>query len=193
MEESHLARRFRAGGAGAKDLEDEVSVKRYNVELSVGVFVLVGLLAVGYMAVKLGKLDIMGDDTYLLKARFQSVSGLKTDAPVEVAGVEVGKVAAIHLDPGTMAAIVDMKIRQGFTFTVDTIASVRTSGLIGDKFVKLSPGGMPTNLAPGETITDTESPLEIEELIGKYVFGGVDPKAGGSGPEKDKEKSAEKK
>jgi phospholipid/cholesterol/gamma-HCH transport system substrate-binding protein len=167
-------------------------VKRDNIELSVGVFVLIGLLAVGYMAVKLGKIDVMGDKTYLLKARFQSVSGLKTDAPVEVAGVEVGKVAAINLDPVTMAAIVDLKIRLGLNFTVDTIASVRTSGLIGDKFVKLSPGGMPTNLAPGETITDTESPLEIEELIGKYVFGGVDSKGGGTGAEEDREKSGEK-
>ncbi|MBI5521511.1 MAG: outer membrane lipid asymmetry maintenance protein MlaD [Desulfarculus sp.] len=168
-------------------------MKRDNIELSVGIFVLIGLLAVGYMAVKLGKVDLMGDNTYLLKARFQSVSGLKTDARVEVAGVEVGKVAAIHLDSETMAAMVDLKIRQGLKLTVDTIASVRTSGLIGDKFVKLSPGGMPTNLAPGETITDTESPLEIEELIGKYVFGGVDSKGGGKGPEKDGEKSGEKK
>ena len=168
-------------------------MKRDNIELGVGVFVLLGLLAVGYMAVKLGKVDFMGDNTYLLKARFQSVSGLKTDARVEVAGVAVGKVAAIHLDSETMAAMVDLKIRQDLKLTVDTIASVRTSGLIGDKFVKLSPGGMPTNLAPGETITDTESPLEIEELIGKYVFGGVDSKDGGASAEKDAPKSEEKK
>lgn len=160
-------------------------MKRENIELSVGIFVLIGLLAVGYMAVKLGKIDIMGEDTYVLRARFQSVSGLKTDAPVEVAGVEVGKVTAIFLDNETMAAIVDLKIRQGLTFSVDTIASVRTSGLIGDKFVKLSPGGMPDKLAPREMIIDTESPLEIEELIGKYVFGGVDSKAGGASAEKD--------
>jgi len=168
-------------------------VKRENIEISVGIFVLIGLLAVGYMAVKLGKIDIMGEDTYLLKARFQSVSGLKTDAPVEVAGVEVGKVTAIHLDSETMAAVVELKIRQGLALTVDTIASVRTSGLIGDKFVKLSPGGMPTNLAPGEMITDTESPLEIEELIGKYVFGGLDSKGGGASAEKDGPESGEKK
>jgi phospholipid/cholesterol/gamma-HCH transport system substrate-binding protein len=167
-------------------------VKRDNIELSVGVFVLIGLLAVGYLAVKLGKIDFLGENTYQIKARFQSVSGLKPDARVEVAGVEVGKVAAIHLDPKTMAAIVDLKIRQSFTFSVDTIASVRTSGLIGDKFVKLSPGGMPDNLAPGEIITDTESPLEIEELIGKYVFGGVDSKSGGAGTPKDDDKDAPK-
>ncbi|MFH1035798.1 MAG: outer membrane lipid asymmetry maintenance protein MlaD [Pseudomonadota bacterium] len=163
-------------------------MKRENIELSVGIFVLLGLLAVGYMTVKLGKVDFMGDNTYLLTARFQSVSGLKTDARVEVAGVAVGKVAAIHLDTKTMAAIVDLKIDQGLKFTVDTIASVRTAGLIGDKFVKLSPGGMPDDLKPGDTITDTESPLEIEELIGKYVFGGVDSKSGGANPPKDDEK-----
>jgi phospholipid/cholesterol/gamma-HCH transport system substrate-binding protein len=168
-------------------------VKRDNIELTVGIFVLLGLLAVSYMAVKLGKIDFMGDNSYTIKARFQSVSGLKTDARVEIAGVEVGKVASIRLDVDTMAAIVDMKIHQGLKLTVDTIASVRTSGLIGDKFIKLSPGGMPTNLTPGETITDTESPLEIEELVGKYVFGGVDSKGGGPGAEKDGPKSGEKK
>ena len=168
-------------------------MKRDNIELSVGIFVLIGLLAVGYLAVKLGKIDFMGDDTYLIKARFSSVSGLKTDARVEVAGVAVGKVAAISLDTATMAAIVDLKIRQGLKLTADTIASIRTAGLIGDKFVKLSPGGMPTDLAPGEMIIDTESPLEIEELIGKYVFGGVDSKTGGAGAAKDGDKSGEKK
>ncbi len=167
-------------------------MKRDNIELSVGIFVLLGLLAVGYMAVKLGKVDFMDDNTYLIKARFQSVSGLKTDARVEVAGVEVGKVSAIRLDSETMAAVVDLKIRQGLKLTVDTIASVRTSGLIGDKFVKLSPGGMPTTLAPGETITDTESPLEIEELIGKYVFGAVDSKGGGTASPKDADNDREK-
>jgi phospholipid/cholesterol/gamma-HCH transport system substrate-binding protein len=167
-------------------------VKQNNVELSVGIFVLIGLLAVGYMAVKLGKIDVMGDKTYLLKARFQSVSGLKTDAPVQVAGVEVGKVAAISLDEKTMAAIVDLKIRNGLQLSEDTLASVRTSGLIGDKFVRLSPGGLPTNLAPGAIITDTESPLEIEDLLGKYIFGGVEGKPGAQGPEKGEEKGGEK-
>jgi phospholipid/cholesterol/gamma-HCH transport system substrate-binding protein len=167
-------------------------VKRDNIELTVGIFVLLGLLAVSYMAVKLGKIDFMGDNSYLIKARFQSASGLKPDARVEIAGVKVGKVAAIHLDHQAMAAVVDLRIDQSVKLSSDTMASVRTSGLIGDKFIKLSPGGMPTDLTPGETITDTESPLDIEDLVGKYVFGGVDSKGGGPDAEKDGPKNGPK-
>lgn len=167
-------------------------MKRENIELSVGIFVLAGLLAVAYLTVKLGKLDFLSDNTYLVKARFQSVSGLKPDARVEVAGVNVGRVESIHLDQQTMAAIVDMKIRQGLKLSSDTIASVRTSGLIGDKFVKLSPGGMPTDLEPGETITDTESPLDIEDMVAKYVFGSVGAKGGSSDANKTADQPADK-
>lgn len=156
-------------------------MKRENVEIAVGVFVLLGLLAVGYLTIKLGKMELLGEHAYLVNARFQSVSGLKKGARVEVAGVEVGKVTAIHLDAKTMDAIVELKVKDGLKLSEDTIASVRTAGLIGDKFIRLSPGGLPIDLAPGETITDTESPLDIEDLIAKYVFGGVDKKGAKDG------------
>ncbi len=148
-------------------------MKRASVEMSVGIFVLMGILAVGYLAIQLGKMELMGDNYYTLKARFQSVSGLKNGARVEIAGVQVGKVTSITLDKERMAALVTMKIQKGIEITDDAIASVRTSGLIGDKFIKLSPGGSDEILKDGDLITDTESSVDIEELIGKYVFGGV--------------------
>ncbi len=148
-------------------------MKRSTIELTVGIFVLIGILAVAYLTVRLGRMEIMGEDHYVLKARFHSITGLKTGARVEISGVEVGKVARISLDQKTMAAMVEMKLKKGLEITDDAIASVRTSGLIGDKYIKLSPGGSDVVLKDGEVITETESALDIEELIGKYVFGKV--------------------
>lgn len=151
----------------------ESAMKKYTKESWVGVFVLVGLLCVGYLTIKLGKMEVIGGDDYVVQARFSSVSGLKAGAEVEVAGVRVGKVSAIQLDPQTYAALVSMRIGKDVELSEDTIASVKTSGLIGDKYIKLTPGGAPDTLADGEMIVDTESALDIEELISKYVFGGV--------------------
>jgi phospholipid/cholesterol/gamma-HCH transport system substrate-binding protein len=116
---------------------------------------------------------LLGDDHYFLNARFLSVSGLKAGAQVEIAGVEVGQVDSISLDTKENVAMVRLKIKKNITLGDDVIASVKTSGLIGDKFVKLSPGGSDDILKPGDTITDTESALDIEELISKYAFGEV--------------------
>jgi phospholipid/cholesterol/gamma-HCH transport system substrate-binding protein len=149
-------------------------MQRQTFELSVGVLVLAGLLAVAYLAINLGELDVFGKETILIKARFQSVSGLKTGARVEISGVMVGKVTGIELDRKKMAAMVSMKVEKGLELTDDTIASVRTSGLIGDKYIKLAPGGSPVVLTEGGLITETESAVDIEEMLGKYVFGDVE-------------------
>jgi phospholipid/cholesterol/gamma-HCH transport system substrate-binding protein len=148
-------------------------MKKASVEMTVGVFVLVGLAAILYLAIQLGEMDLLGRDSYTVNARFQSVSGLKVGARVEVSGVGVGKVTNIHLDHKSLAAIVQMEINRDLTLSDDSIASVRTAGLIGDRYIKLSPGGSDINLEPGEMIVDTESAVDIEELIGKYVFGDV--------------------
>lgn len=148
-------------------------MEKYKIETMVGVFVLVGLLCVAYLTIKLGKLDVIGGDAYKVTAKFNDVTGLKTGAYVELAGVRIGKVDAIVLDPKTNAAMVTLSIQNGITLTDDAIASVKTSGLIGDKFIKISPGGSDDALAPGGMITETESSVEIGDLIGKYVFGGV--------------------
>lgn len=144
-----------------------------SVETAVGIFVLIGILSVGYLTVKLGKLELLADNYYVLNARFQSVSGLKKGAQVEIAGVPVGKVDLISLDHERQVALVKLKIENGVVLTDDVIASVKTSGLIGDKYIKLSPGGSDTVLKAGDTIIETESALDIEELISKYAFGKV--------------------
>ena len=148
-------------------------MQRQSFELSVGILVLAGILAVAYLAINLGELELFGKEYYHIKARFQSVSGLKTGATVEISGVMVGKVTAIELDRNDMVALVTMRVEKGIELTDDTIASVRTAGLIGDRYIKISPGGSDEILADGDLITETESAVDIEELIGKYVFGGV--------------------
>lgn len=148
-------------------------MRRSSVEIAVGVFVVIGILCVGYLTIRLGEVSWFGDDTYSVFGRFESVSGLKTGASVEIAGIPVGKIHAITLDHKRQMAMVEMKINAGVAITDDVIAAVKTAGLIGDKFVKLTPGGSPDMLKPGDIIVDTESALDIEELVSKYVFGKV--------------------
>lgn len=148
-------------------------MKRTSVELGVGIFVLIGIACVGYLTIRLGKMELIGNEHYYLNARFNSVSGLKAGASIEIAGVQVGQVDSISLDIKDNVALVRMKIRKDVELTDDTIASVKTSGLIGDKYLKLSPGGSDHILKAGDTLTETESALDIEELISKYAFGGV--------------------
>lgn len=146
-------------------------MKKSSVEIAVGVFVLICILCVGYLTIRLGKLELMGGNYYTLSARFQSVSGLKAGAQVEMAGVQIGQVDSVDLDPDEQVAIIKLRIKKDIHLTDDVIASVKTSGLIGDKFVNLSPGGSDDILKSGDTITETESALDLEELISKYVFG----------------------
>jgi phospholipid/cholesterol/gamma-HCH transport system substrate-binding protein len=149
------------------------TMKKASLETAVGLFVVIGILSVGYLTIKLGKMELMGDNYYPLYAKFQSVSGLTEGAYVEMAGVQIGQVEAIGLDPERLVARVKMKIKKGVVLTDDVIASVKTAGLIGDKYVKISPGGSEEALKPGDTIIETESAVDLEELISKYVFGGV--------------------
>ena len=149
-------------------------MKKTSLELGVGIFVLIGILCVGYLTIRLGKMELIGDRHYFLNARFLSVAGLKKGAQVVIAGVKVGQVDAISLDPEEQVAIVRLKILEDVVLTDDVIASVKTSGLIGDKYIKLSPGGSDEILKNGDLITDTESSLDIEEIIGKYAFGDLE-------------------
>ncbi len=148
-------------------------MKKGSVETIVGIFVLVGLLCVGYLTVKLGKLEVLGGDYYTLKARFASVTGLKTGASVEMLGIQIGRVEGLTMDQENQVAVVEMKIQSHVKIYDDAIASIKTSGLIGDKYIKIDSGGADDLLKPGETIIETESPVDIIELISKYVFGGV--------------------
>ena len=148
-------------------------MKKTSVEMAVGIFVVIGLACVGYLTIKLGRMELIGDNYYNLYARFDSISGLKTGAHIEMAGVHIGKVESITLDQERQVAVVALKIEKEVLLTDDAIASVKTAGLIGDKYIKLVSGGSDAFLKPGEMITETESAVDLEDLISKYVFGGV--------------------
>ena len=142
-------------------------------ETAVGVFVLVGLLCVGYLTIKLGRMELLSDEGYRVVARFSSITGLRVGADVEIAGVPVGKVSSIELDMDSPAALVVLRLRPDLRLAEDTIAAIKTSGLIGDKYVNLAPGGSPDMIAQGGEIGETQSVIDIESLIGKFAFGGV--------------------
>lgn len=145
-----------------------------KLEMMVGVFMIIGILCLGYVSIKLGKMELVGGDFYTVSAGFDSVSGLKPGARVEVAGVEVGKVDRITLDAKSGdRAVAYLKIKTGVKITDDVIASVRTSGIIGDKFIKLKPGGSDRMLKDNDKIRETESAIDIEELVSKFIHGKV--------------------
>lgn len=148
-------------------------MKKHRMETTVGVFVVVGLFCIGYMAVKLGDVPIFGDDSYTLSARFSSVTGLKPGSSVEMLGIEVGKVHTLSLDQDRQRATAELRIQRGVLVYDDAIASIKTSGLIGDKYVQIDPGGAGDLLVDGDGIIDTNSPLDIEALIGKFAFGSI--------------------
>jgi phospholipid/cholesterol/gamma-HCH transport system substrate-binding protein len=146
-------------------------MEKAKLELVVGAFVLVGIVCLGYLSIKLGKLEIIGGHFYDIEAEFNSVSGLKPGATVEIAGVEVGRVKAIALkeDRGS----VTLAIHNDIKLYSDTIASIKTRGIIGEKYVSLSPGGSGQILQAGSRIRDTESGLDLEELVSQYIHGKV--------------------
>ena len=148
-------------------------MKREYVEVAVGLFVLIGMLCIGYMTIRLGKWDIFSSREYVLKARFTSITGVKKGARVEISGIPVGKVGGFYLEPKAEVAIVELLIKKEYKITSDVIASIKTSGIIGDKYIKLTPGGSDDVLKDGDMITDTESGVDVEELISKFVFGKV--------------------
>ena len=136
----------------------------------VGLFLILGLVTFGFLAVKLGGVGDTGAGRYVLEARFQSTSGLKKGADVEMAGVVIGKVLGIRFDPENYEAVVDISIPDEVEIQEDAIASVRSTGLIGGKYVKLTAGGSDRILEEGELIVQTEASVSIEELISKYIF-----------------------
>lgn len=145
-------------------------MKRFNLELLVGIFMVVGFLCFAWLAVKLGDVELFGDKNYTVQASFGSIAGLKEGAAVEVAGVQIGRVTNIRLDQEFYEAVVKMSIDKEVGLTVDSIASIRTAGILGDRYVSISPGGAPDTIEPGGRITETESAINLEELISKYVF-----------------------
>jgi len=146
-------------------------MKRLNLETGVGVFLIVGFLSFAYIAIKLGGVDVLSGDSYVLKARFGSVSGLKVGADIEIAGVKVGKVMDIRLDPEDgSAALVQLAIEDSIRLESDSIASVRTAGIIGDRYISITHGGADDYVEANGEIVETESAINLEELVSKYIF-----------------------
>jgi len=132
---------------------------------------ILGFLGFAYVAVKLGDIEVIGQkETYSLEARFESVSGLKPGADIEISGVKIGKVDSIKLDYEAYEAIVLLMIDREVRIQDDSTASVRTAGIIGDRFINITPGGSDVYLEAGELISDTESAISLEELVSKYIF-----------------------
>lgn len=148
-------------------------MKKYAMETIVGIFIVFGLLCIGYMTVKLGHVSFLGDDSYPLIANFTSVTGLRAGNPVDILGIEVGKVDRITMDQENQKAVVEIRIKKGIKIYDDAIASIKTEGLIGDRYLSIDPGGAGSLLGPRGTITETQAPVDIGELIGKYAFGEV--------------------
>jgi phospholipid/cholesterol/gamma-HCH transport system substrate-binding protein len=149
-------------------------MKKYHHETVAGLFVLVGLICVGYLTVKLGNVHLWGSDSYPLYARFNSVSGLKIGNSIEMLGLEIGEIADFSMDQEKSVVVAELRIRKPIKVYDDAIASIKTAGLIGDKYVSIDPGGAGELLKPGGTITQTESPPDLGELIGKYAFGDIE-------------------
>jgi phospholipid/cholesterol/gamma-HCH transport system substrate-binding protein len=149
-------------------------MKKYRYETVAGIFVLIGLICVGYMTVRLGKFRFLESDSYPLYARFTSVSGLRAGNAVEMLGLEIGGVADFKMDQEAQVVLAELRIRKGIKIYEDAMASIKTAGLIGDKYVSIDPGGSGPLMKPGEIITQTESPPDIGDLIGKYAFGSVE-------------------
>jgi len=148
-------------------------MKKYTQETVVGIFVVIGLFAIAYMTVKLGNIGFLGENSYTLYAKFNKVTGLRVGNPVTMLGLNIGRVESFKLDQEDQLVVVDFKINNGIKIYDDAIASIKTEGLIGDKFVSIDPGGSGDLLKSGDTITDTESPTDIMDLVSKYAFGDV--------------------
>jgi phospholipid/cholesterol/gamma-HCH transport system substrate-binding protein len=145
-------------------------MKKMNVNFIVGLFILFGMAAMAYLSVTIAGVSGFSEDNYQLVAKFDSSSGLKEGAFIEIAGVKAGKVTKIELDKETFESVATFVFDNGVILSDDTIASIRTSGIIGDNFVKISPGASDEILITGDEIIETEPSISIEELVSKYIF-----------------------
>ena len=151
-------------------------MRKYSKETVVGIFVVIGLLCIAYMTVKLGKVGFLGANTYALYAKFDKVTGLRVGNAVNMLGLEIGRVASFTMDQENLVAVTKLEINSGINIYDDAIASIKTEGLIGDKYVSIDPGGGGDLLENGGMITETEAPVDIGDLISKYAFGDVKKK-----------------
>ena len=144
-------------------------MKKFDIELSVGLFVIAGIICLGYLSIKLGEMELLGSKGYEVYAYFSNIGGLKPGSSISIAGVDVGRVKSITLDDYQARIVLnlsnDVKVQE------DAIASIKTKGLIGEKFIEITPGGSEKIVAPGGKIRDTQPAVDFEELISNFVFG----------------------
>lgn len=150
-------------------------MKKFDLQLAVGFFMLIGIFSLAYLSVKLGKLETISGGSYIVHANFVNAEGVKKGTVVEIAGIEVGKVVDLGLSKDYRARLT-FSIRKNVAIQEDAIASIKTKGLIGEKFVQISPGASEKLISDGGKITETESVTDIEELISRYIFGKVEEK-----------------
>ena len=144
-----------------------------RLEITVGLFLVLGFAAFGWLALQLGEVSWLGEGTtYTLYAEFENVSGVKTGAEVQIAGVTVGSVTELRLSKDDMA-VAALKLDKNIRLAKDSMASVKSQGIIGDKIIQITPGGDEEMYQAGDVIVDTESSVDLESLISKFAFGGV--------------------
>lgn len=146
-------------------------MKKMDLELTVGIFMIIGILCLGYLSIRMGKLEVFGRGGYEIQAVFANSGGLKTGSSVVIAGVEVGRVKEVTLDDYQARAV--MVLPQELLIQRDAVASIKTKGLIGEKFVEITPGGSDRHIEPGGRIRKTESAVDFEQLLSKYIFGEI--------------------
>ena len=144
---------------------------KFDLELYVGLFILAGILCLGYLSVKLARLELIGTEEYEIYAVFDDIGGLKKGASVMIAGVVVGKVTSVNME--NYEARVVMALPTRVKIQEDAIASVKTKGMIGEKYISIIPGGSDLFIKPGGRLTETQSSIDVEELISSYVFGKI--------------------
>lgn len=140
-----------------------------RTEIAVGAFVMLGIAALAYLSISIGGLALLGRDHYTVKARFSSVGDLKVGAPIRIAGVKVGQVERVALKDYLAEA--DLAVGKELVLPKDTVASIRSEGLLGDTYVSLSPGGSLENLKPGALVAQTEPAMDLSDLLARYAFG----------------------
>jgi len=158
-------------------------MNKRSIEILVGLFVVLGAAGLLFLALKAANLGSFanGGGSYTVQARFDNIGGLKPRAPVRSAGVNVGRVTSVTLDALTFQGLVTMELNQAFLFPKDSSAKILTAGLLGDQYIGIEPGGDERDLAPGDVITQTQSAMVLENLIGQFLFNkAADSGTGGS-------------
>jgi phospholipid/cholesterol/gamma-HCH transport system substrate-binding protein len=146
-------------------------MKKFSLELAVGLFIVAGVVCLGYLSIKFGKMEVVGEKGYDIYALFSNSGGLNNGASIEIAGVNIGRVRSVTLD--NYQARVILNLPWSVKIQEDAIASIKTRGLIGEKYIEITPGGSGEIIKPGGRIRETQPPLDLEDLISKFVFGKI--------------------